>query len=54
MDEDNLMIVIVIVGVILFFGALLLYDYKTNELKMKQPKYLIEIKNETYELKKIN
>lgn len=36
------------------FGALLLFDYKTNELKMKQPKYLIEIKNETYELKKIN
>lgn len=54
MDEDNLMIVIVIVGVILFFGALLLYDYKTKELEAKQPKYLIEIKDEKYELKKIN
>lgn len=54
MDEDNLMIVIVIVGVILYFGSLNLYEYKIKKLEAKQPKYFIQIKDETYELKKIN
>lgn len=51
--EDKMIISIVLV-VLLFFGSLIFLDYKKDELKLKQPKYLIEIKNEMYELKKID
>lgn len=54
MDKDNIRLVIVLLGVILYFSSLHLYDYRIKELETKQPKYLIEIKNEKYELKKIN
>lgn len=54
MDKDNLRLAIVLLGVILYFGSLNLYEYKIKELEAKQPKYLIEIKDEKYELKKIN
>lgn len=54
MDKDNLRIAILLLGVILYFGSLNLYEYKIKKLEAKQPKYLIEIKDEKYELKKIN
>lgn len=54
MDKDNIRLAIVLLGVILYFGSLNLYDYRIKELETKQPKYFIQIKNETYELKKIN
>ncbi len=54
MDKDNLRLAIIILGLILYFGSLNLYDYRMKKLETKQPKYFIQIKNETYELKKIN
>ncbi len=52
-SEDKMMISIVLV-VLLFFGSLIFLDYKKDELKLKQPKYFIEIKGKMYELKKID
>ena len=52
-DEDK-MIIATVLAILLFLAGLVFLDYKKDELKLKQPKYLIEIKNEMYELKKID
>lgn len=55
-NEDKIIraIVLVVLAILLLLASLVFLDYKKYELKLKQPKYLIEIKNEMYELKKIN
>lgn len=52
-NEDKMMLATVL-AILLFLAGLVFLDYKKDELKLKQPKYLIEIKNEMYELKKID
>lgn len=54
MKNEDKMIIATVLVVLLFFGSLIFFDYKKNELKLKQPKYLIEIKGNMYELKKID
>lgn len=54
MKNEDKMIIATVLVVLLFFGSLIFLDYKKDELKLKQPKYLIEIKGNMYELKKIN
>lgn len=54
MKNEDKMIIATVLVVLLFFGSLIFLDYKKDELKLKQPKYFIEIKNEMYELKKID
>lgn len=53
MDNDVKAIAIICLTVLIFFISIFFYDYKKDELKKKQPKYLIEIKNEMYELRKL-
>lgn len=54
MKNEDKMIIATVLVVLLFFGSLIFFDYKKDELKLKQPKYLIEIKGNMYELKKID
>lgn len=35
MDKDNLRLAIIILGLILYFGSLNLYDYRIKELETK-------------------
>ena len=54
MKNEDKMIIATVLAILLFLAGLVFLDYKKDELKLKQPKYLIEIKNELYELKKID
>lgn len=54
MKNEDKMIIATVLAILLFLAGLVFLDYKKDELKLKQPKYLIEIKNEMYELKKID
>lgn len=54
MKNEDKMIMATVLAILLFLAGLVFLDYKKDELKLKQPKYLIEIKNEMYELKKID
>ena len=54
MKNEDKMIITTVLAILLFLAGLVFLDYKKDELKLKQPKYLIEIKNEMYELKKID
>ena len=54
MKNEDKMLLATVLAILLFLAGLVFLDYKKDELKLKQPKYLIEIKNEMYELKKIN
>ena len=54
MNDEVKVITIICLTILLFLSSLFFYDYKLKELKRKQPKYLIEIKNNMYELKKLD
>lgn len=54
MKNEDKMIIATVLATLLFFAGLIFLDYKKDELKLKQPKYLIEIKGNMYELKKID
>lgn len=54
MKNEDKMIMATVLAILLFLAGLVFLDYKKDELKLKQPRYLIEIKNEIYELKKID
>lgn len=54
MKNEDKIIIATVLAILLFLAGLVFLDYKKDELKLKQPKYLIEIKNEMYELKKID
>lgn len=54
MNDEVKVITIICLTILLFFSGILFLDYKKEELKRKQPKYLIDIKNNMYELKKID
>lgn len=54
MKNEDKMIIATVLAILLFLAGLVFLDFKKDELKLKQPKYLIEIKNEMYELKKID
>lgn len=54
MKNEDKMIIATVLAILLFLAGLVFLDYKKDELKLKQPKYLIEIKNEMYELRKID
>lgn len=54
MDELERAAIIVTVGLLLLILMICHYVDKSEEREKAQPKYFIQIKNETYELKKIN
>lgn len=54
MSDDVKVITIICLAFLLFLSGLIFHDLKKEEWKRKQPKYLIEIKNNMYELKKLD
>ena len=54
MDELERTAIVLTVGFLLLILIVCHYVDKSEEREKAQPKYFIQIKNETYELKKIN
>lgn len=52
--ESIIILAIFLVFMLSLFGMLMVYDYSTKKLEAEQPKYFIEFKGNTYELKEVD
>lgn len=44
---------IIVIGVLVFFAMVFYSDYSEKKLETEQPRYFIEFKGNTYELKEV-